>query len=278
MDKISRIDKILLVSVLSWTGISLDLATRAWAQVAAPKSTGVNITSDAWLAKNPPKKKRIIFHLPDRSIPGSRIPGGTRSICLANTPQLPLTAIAPLTSDGSTNAEVPTVSDRPVFWVYLPQESIATAEFNLIENGPSQTVIYQQSIQLVKSGGIARISLPEDSTIRLKVNHSYLWTFSLLCDPEDPSNIFSVGGGVQRVAAPPLFQQKLKKTRPEDLPQLYALYGYWQEAVDALLQFRQRRPQDVNLLQDWTDLLTATKLERLVHEPILTHWSSSDNP
>lgn len=276
---LNRINKLFLATVLGLNGANIYLGSQTLAaEVPRPVQSQIAAPSASVLAQNLAKRKRIIFHLPDRSVPGSRVPGGTRSICFANSPQLPLTAITPLTEDGLKNAEVPALSDRPVFWIYLPPTLVDEAEFSLVENNSAQTVVYQKSMKLVNSGGMARITLPEDDTIRLKVNHSYLWTFSFLCDPEDPSNLFSVGGGLRRVEASSGFERQLQTSSSEDLPRLYAERGYWLEAVDTLLQLRQQRPQDMNLLQDWTNLLTAVKLDSLVHEPLLTYWSAEKKP
>lgn len=248
--------------------LSLNLVALGLAPIALAGTPSADTTTSLLIAQG---RRRMVFRLNDRGVPVSRVGGAARGGCSSNTPQLQLTAMTPITSSGKS-ALVETVSANPSFFVYLPQTSAESAEF-ILQDTQSQSALYQKTVKLTKSGGVVRVALPKDNGLALEVGHQYHWSFTLLCDPEDASSNLFVEGIIQRVEPSSGFVTQVAAAQPIDQLSLYAANGYWFEALDGLAQLRQQQPQDSGLLQDWTDLLAAVKLDMMAQEPLLTNWS-----
>lgn len=258
----------LLVPFLSLNLVTLGLAPITLANTPPSDSTSVLMAQAG--------RRRMIFRLNDRGVPVSRVGGAARGGCSSNTPQLQLTAMTPITSTGKS-ALVETISANPSFFVYLPQTSAEKAEF-ILQDAQTQKAIYQKTVGLTQSGGVVQVKLPQENGLALALDRQYQWSFTLLCDPDDASSNLFVEGVVQRVQPSSEFVRQLAAAEPIDQLPLYAANGYWFEALDGLAQMRQQKPKDSGLLQDWTDLLTAAKLDMMAQEPLLTNWFGKTSP
>ena len=80
-----------------------------------------------------------------------------------------------------------TISDRPNFWVYLPQTSAKQAILSIKEEGVNSH--WQQSVSLTGEAGIIGISLSDDAPA-LEIGKNYQWAVILVCgnrpNPNDP--------------------------------------------------------------------------------------------
>ncbi len=266
--------------------VSLNLAMMSLVSpnaMAVPQQNGLDSSKyqDILLAQGT-RSRRMIFHLSDRGVPVSRVGGAARGGCRSNTPQLQLTALTPITATGKS-ALVETISSHPTFFVYLPETSAQKAEF-IVEDAKTQNDLHHETLTLTRTGGIVQVKMPAEKVAALELNHQYKWSFTLLCDPEDPSANLFVEGVIQRVEASTDFTKQIQvaKSAEGDQALLYASNGYWFESLQSLAEMRQKSPQDKALLQDWSDLLSSVKLDAIAQEPILINWAekspSKNNP
>ncbi len=95
-----------------------------------------------------------------------------------------------------------TLRDYPTIFVYLPQTSAEIELILLTEN--EEKVVYKKIFKVDKSG-IVGISIPVtgDSNKSWEVGKRYVWSFSMVCEPDDRSADTVVKGLVQRIAPQP---------------------------------------------------------------------------
>lgn len=209
---------------------------------------------------------------PDDNIgsPGRREGGGTRGPCIQNSANAQLMALVPVNGFGTTTAEYPTFS------VYLPPlltESKPEIEFVLKTSEEKE--IYKTKFKINRGAAIISFSLPSTSNLSaLELNKSYLWSVTLICNPEavdsgDVSGNKVVSGAIRRVTLKPNVQQELETAKSEiDRITIYAKAGIWYDALSNLAELRRRNPNDPIVIRDWQELLKSVGMEKLAQEPL----------
>lgn len=245
-------------------GISIHLPTTLRAQSQPPSSQGL---PNSWGA-----------YEPDPSIgkPGRREGGGTRGPCVKNAPNYKLTSLVPANSFGTTLAEYPT------FLFYVPpiqEEEKPQLEFAL--NAENGQVIYKTNFPVARSPGIVSVSLPASANLpRLEENKNYKWSFTLICNPQDPSDKSGnswVEGSIRRVQLSPTVAQQLEGvSSPRGKVIAYSAAGIWFDALSTLAELRRATPSDPILEKDWKDLLQSVGLETIASEPLLQPVAASE--
>ena len=196
----------------------------------------------------------------DVTAPSSR-QGGTHrgsKLCPAG---LSITPLVPPTNIGLTLTESPTI------FVYVPQTS-AKIEFTVL-NDKEEEVVYEKTFKLDKSG-IVGVTIPAKGNNKsLEVGKRYVWSFSLVCDPEDRSGDLVVKGFVQRIE--PLATLKSDLANADQMTRLnaYAENGIWYETLATLAQMRRQTPGDARLTAKWTQLLESQGLESVAAQPLV---------
>jgi hypothetical protein len=171
-------------------------------------------------------------------------------------------ALMPTTNLGYTTSAYPTLS-----W-YIPTTAVQSAEFILQD--ATYKEVYRTTLALKQTGGVGTFTLTDQAGLKpLEVGKQYHWYFSLICDPDEPSANVSVEGWIQRVEPSAELTRNLQKASPEEQPSIYAEAGIWYDAVSLLFKLRQERPQDPALIQDWSDLLSAVKLDTVATAPLV---------
>ena len=208
------------------------------------------------------KVTHLKFKLPPKGAPGKRADAGSRSGC----PVLDecLVALVPATNIGLTIAE------RPTFWFYVPYQPSAKSfgKFQLLNE--QQKVIYETSTRIIGTPGIIGINLPRP----LETNKRYQWVFSFIYDTDATVDAsVSVNGSVKRISLAPELRKKLESAKtPQQKMLLYADNGLWYDLLTTLIKERRQKPQDVQLTNNWKELLEQSpevELNELVTEPIV---------
>lgn len=75
-------------------------------------------------------------------------------------------------------------------------------------------------------------------------------------------------GLVRRVELDRTVARQLETAKPLDKAGLYAKAGIWFEAVETIAEGRRDRPEDSELMVEWSDLLKSVGLDILVLQPI----------
>lgn len=245
-------------------GISIHLPATLRAMSQPPSSQGLPNT---WGAYEPD---------PNIGKPGRREGGGTRGPCVKNSANYQLTSLVPANSFGTTLAEYPT------FFVYVPtiqEEEKPQLEFAL--KTENDRVIYKTNFTIARSPGVVSVSLPASANLpRLEENKNYKWSFTLICNPEDPSDRSSnsqVEGSIRRVRLSPTIVQQLEGVAlPRDRVVAYSTAGIWFDALSTLAELRRATPSDPTLEKDWKNLLQSVGLETIASEPLLQPVAASD--
>jgi hypothetical protein len=216
------------------------------------------------LAQNQPAPRTV-----QRRLPGRRVGAGTRGPC--TNPKQPLVALIPDTNLGLTTEKYPTL-----FW-FVPPTPARTAEFVL--NNEKKQEVYKTTFAITGSPGVVSVTLPASATLPpLEVNKNYFWTFSLICNPSDPSAVDFVQGWVQRVALSSDLGNQLFKATPRDRPAIYARAGIWNDTLKSLSELRRANPRDRALTTDWETLLKSVGLETVAKAPLVECCPQTNSP
>lgn len=213
-----------------------------------------------------PNKLSLNFKPPKRGAPTSTAGGATRGTCLSGTRRpVPLT---PKEHLGLT------LSERPSFFVYVPESQTPMAEFLLLSEDDAD-VIYQTTFKVSATSGVIRFDLPADAPA-LQVGKTYHWFITLNCDvTKGPSGNPSVEGWVERTAFSQPLAATLAKTAPSDRPAVYAEAGIWHETLTSLADQRRKSPNNSKLQTDWQELLRSVGLDAIATAPLIDCCSAS---
>lgn len=176
-----------------------------------------------------------------------------------------LTALVPLVED---NVWGLTVSDHPTLWFNIPESLASGTTGEFILQDQENNYIHKTTIALSEEkAGIINIPVPTTAS-PLEVGENYKWTFSVYCDPDNPSSLVFVKGGLQRVSVDPAIASQLDTMPVLDQSTLLASNGIWHDALTRLGQGRLADPEASTLAQAWTDLLQRVDLEEIASEPL----------
>ncbi len=200
------------------------------------------------------------FQPPDVTAPSNR-QGGTHrgnGQCPAG---LSITPLVPTSNIGLT------LTDSPTFFVYVPQTD-AAIEFTLLSEKEDK-LIYETGFKIDKPGIVA-VKVPTgDKTKSLELGKRYVWSFSMICDPQDRSADLVVKGWVQRVEKQANIQSDLQKSDPMARLNVYAQNGIWYETLSALAELRSQTPSDSILTSEWNKLLQSQGLDSIATKPLV---------
>lgn len=198
------------------------------------------------------KATRLKFTLPPKGAPGKRTDAASRSQCTAFNQRL--VALVPPTNIGLT------IASHPTFWFYIPYQdnSPVVGKFQLLDE--EENVIYKTNISSSDIPGIVGVEIPQDIS-GLEVGKRYQWVLSFVCNQTSIEASTFVNGFVERVAITKRLQQKLKVTKiKRDRIFVYGEHGLWFDMLTTLINERRRNRQDVQLENDWRDLLSLPQV------------------
>lgn len=266
----TMLKKPLLLITLSLT-LSTDMLFTSLAVTAMPSGTTVaQVNRQPGKTPFKPRRRSLLrFKVP--GIRGSRNleAGAARGQC---SPQ-EISAVLSPKSLAMKKTEIPvelTVSDRPTFFVNVPETSAKQASFLLMNEAKDQ-VLLEKTLSLNSTNGIFAYTLPADFQ-GLEVQKKYSWRLSLLCDPtgSDRSGDVNASGWIERVTPTSEVAKELEQaTDTIDLIAIYAKNGYWQDTLKALADLRAANPNDPDLASDWSNLFKSVYLPKLAQQPVI---------
>ncbi len=163
-----------------------------------------------------------------------------------------------------------TVSDRPTFWFYVPDQLTTQTLIEFTVQDAADNYVYQTRLTaLVKEPGLIQLSVPATAK-PLEVGKPYAWTLSVYCNPDKPSEAVFVKGTVQRVAPNSVLVTKLKSATPLEQVNLYATAGIWHEALNQLAVLHRANPKNPQITSSWTRLLQQVDLANLTTKPFVS--------
>ncbi|NJM76353.1 MAG: DUF928 domain-containing protein [Acaryochloridaceae cyanobacterium RU_4_10] len=208
---------------------------------------------------------RVIFRPPLSNKRPDRTTGaGTRDSrrCQKSTPSttgknLPLMALVPMQQSGGL-----TLSERPTFWVYLPENSAKQVVLNIqeqeetLQGDRSEPPLKPHSQTFFTINGASGLMglTPSETSPPFKIGKTYKWAMVLVCEKVHPDNPV-VTAWVQRVA-PVGF---LKPGPALAQASWYGEQGLWYDTLTALAQTKLAQTPD--LPQVWDEFLKSGGLE-----------------
>lgn len=263
--------KSLLLITLSLT-LCTDLLVTTLAVSAKPaRTTTTKVKPQPSRPASKPARRRILgFKVPRVRTSANLEAGAARGngTCASQ----PISAVLSPKSLAMEKTKVPveiTVSDRPTFFVNVPETSATQASF-LLKDDKNQ-ILLERTLSLTSTSGILAYTLPADFE-GLKANKQYTWRLSLLCDPkgEDRSGDAKAAGWIE---LKPLTGQIAKNfeaaTDPIDRAAIYADNGYWQDTLKAIADLRAANPNDPDLASNWSALFKSVYLPKLAEQPVI---------
>ncbi|MEB3884966.1 DUF928 domain-containing protein [Lyngbya sp. CCY1209] len=242
------------VKFLCWLGVLSAIAAPLATVAAPPPLSRPSVPAMELALEFPPG--------PNRGSPESTAGGGTRgesddfrtakTTCSESASRL--TALLPVGYDA-----LKTASPNPTFFLYVPKTEAKTAEFTVVDSRGGD--VYVDTFAIPGDGGIVRIELPE--TVSLEVGQTYIWQFSMLCDPNQRASDESVQGAIERVELDSERQTQIEaETDPLERAQLYAEKQIWPETVAIALELRETNPEV------WEQLMESVELTDIASEPM----------
>lgn len=178
--------------------------------------------------------------------------GGHRGPACISPNVTPLLSLVP-----HQTQQAQTIDPTPTLYWYIPPTPAQQAEFILV-NGEGD-LTYQTTIRLPQQSGIMRLKLPQEAA--LEIDKTYQWTFSLLCDQEEPSRNTYVSGNIRRTTLSSAIQTQLQTADPFRQAQVLAKSKIWYDTLDRVAQVRSQRQEE------WVELLTSVGLSAIATEP-----------
>ncbi|MBE9005827.1 DUF928 domain-containing protein [Fortiea sp. LEGE XX443] len=224
--------------------------------------------------RNGSERKTYVTYIPSNlGKPMRQIQGATRGP--ANRPSE--TGAACIQGNKSLKALIPafdlprttrTTAANPTFFFYVPQTSAPVME--LVLSDEQDNIVYEVTLPTPNKAGIVSLNMPVKPTVpSLKVDKTYKWYFSLICDRRERQLDFVVFGSIERIAPDATLKTALEKVKPEEKAAIYALSGFWQDSLAILSELRKSSPNDMTIKNDWEDLLRSGGLEEITQEPLV---------
>lgn len=259
--------KTLLLITLGLT-VSTEILLSTMPTIAAPIESIAQLNIQRPRPQLKPRRRSLLrFKVP--GIRGSRNleAGAARGKC---SPQN-ISAVLPPKPAAIAANKVPvelTVSERPTFFVNVPQTSAKEAGFLLWDETGEE--ILDKTLAITANQGILSYTLPADFP-GLEVGKKYKWRFSLFCDPTggDRSADPVTSGWIERVQPSATVAKQLQTTTNKQRVLIYAENGYWHDTLKALADLRAANPSDLTLLRDWDDLLQSVGLGGIANRPLI---------
>ncbi len=208
------------------------------------------------------------FKVPGIRPSGNLEAGAARGACGTENIQ----AVLPPKPVTMPETEVPiefTLSDRPAFFISIPETSTNQGEF-ILQDETAKQILFTKKLRLTSNKGVVYYTIEPDFP-GLEIGKKYIWQFSLICDPihGDRSGDMTTRGLIKRVAASKEVSQQLQTTtKPRDRIAIYAENGYWNDTLKTLADLRAANPQDLSLSNDWLNLFKSVELETIGKQPI----------
>jgi hypothetical protein len=152
-----------------------------------------------------------------------------------------------------------TAMERPTLLFHIPSTSASTVKFTLQDE--SGATLYTKISATPAKPDFVRFRLSDfKNSPSLIPGKIYQWTFTLLCDPKNPSANVTVFGHIQRTELDPILTSESKAAKPSDRATLYAVNGLWYDTAATLAEALQANPTNFQLAQDWKELIKSIGL------------------
>lgn len=190
--------------------------------------------------------------LPDEGAPRGRRKGAASRTALRSCPLkvFNLTALVPEIEKNKPWGL--TFAEHPTFWVFIPAMPVEVRSAEFVLQDEEDRDVYRTQLVLPATSGIIKINLPDLPQYSLEIDKSYRWTFKIFCDQQNPYYYVSVDGIVKRVS------QNSNNVN-----------SVWYDILSDLANRRLAAPEDIQLRDDWAQLMRQIDLEELSQAELL---------
>lgn len=196
--------------------------------------------------------------------------GATRGagVCPLAETTLPLVAVVPNNTFGVT------VKSHPTFVFHLPTiaQGATSPPVEFVIRDLDDNDIYKARFTTNGSGGIASITLPENSGVQgLELNQDYKWSVAIICQMNDRGKDLVTEGIIQRISVPAeLSPNILGNKSPLEQAELLSNASIWYDAVALMVETQRTNPS----LSQWGGLLQAVGLRDFIGQPLLSNGNT----
>ncbi len=189
-----------------------------------------------------------LYEPPRRGAPSVRVGGGSRGLAGRT---FTLSVLAP-EHTGWTTQEQPTL-----YW-YASEPVPTSVQLTIIEEDAIQPLL-ELNLNPPMKPTIQALSL-EGQDIHLQPDREYQWFVAVVNNPEQRSNDIVAGGVITRVVPSDPVRAKLREAGKAELPQIYAEAGLWYDAIEAISERINAKPDDRQLREQRASLLEQVGL------------------
>lgn len=192
--------------------------------------------------------------------------GATRGdlVCPLTESTLPLVAVVPRDTFGVT------LKSHPTFVFHLPTITTGATPppVEFVIRDLDDNDIYKARFTTTGEGGIASITLPENSGVKgLELNKDYRWSVAVICQMNDRGRDLVTEGLIQRIPVlPELAPSVMSGKSAIEQAELLRNASIWYDAVALMVETQRTNPS----LSQWGGLLQAVGLRDFVNQPILS--------
>lgn len=242
--------KIVSVAVVSLSALALLVPCSSGAQQQAPPPSGQPGGRD-----KPPAAVSSapvpVYKPPLRGAPGGRVGGGTRG---TGREVFLLSVLAP---DHSGL----TVNEQPALYWFISTGTSAPVELTVTDPNATQPLLELRIPPPVKAG-VHRLRLA-DHGVKLAPGIAYRWYVSVVSESGRRSRDVLAGGAIERAAVPPGLDSRVSQAPPNELPFIYAEAGFWYDALAAVSELIEARPDDPALRKQRAALMAQVGLPEI---------------
>src|SRR4029453_9577021 len=196
-----------------------------------------------------------VYKPPLRGAPSGRVGGGTRSGSARD--MFVLSALVPVDSGLTT-------SEQPVLYWFISNATTLPVEVAISDPRATQPLLETRLPSPVQPG-VHRVKLA-DHGVRLVPGVAYRWSVTVISDVNRRSRDLLAGGVIERVEPPAGLREKLAGVPSDEYPSVYAEAGLWYDALDSISALIDVRPNDTQLRNQRSALLTQVGLPEIGSE------------
>ncbi|HET6514866.1 MAG TPA: DUF928 domain-containing protein [Thermodesulfovibrionales bacterium] len=195
-----------------------------------------------------------VYKPPLRGAPKGRVGGGTRGI---GDQLVTLSVLVP-------DHVALTSQEQPTLYWYLSTLTAYPVELTVIE----EEAIYplaEKRLSPPVGPGIQQIRL-KDYDVYIDPGKQYRWFVAVIPDADRRSKDVLSGGMIERVELSDAVRVKLRQAKKEAVPFIYAEEGIWYDALTALSELIDDRPDDPDLRNQRASLLEQAGLTEVTED------------
>ena len=195
--------------------------------------------------------------------PGNHGGGASRGICPTPENSPPFTLLVPQEAKyGGYTTEA-----NPNLWAYVPYTLNADSPITFYLLDDEGNLVYETFQSIEHEPGILKLDIPD--SIALETGQTYEWYLMIHCNDPSGTDVASFASGwIERVPDP--VTDDITSLSLVQQSNVYANQLIWYDALNILAEGRLSDPNDPQILDAWTSLLSlpSVKLDPISTEPI----------